>query len=423
MTVPSGRRARMSRREFIRRSAGTAIALPSLSAILAACSKPGTTTSSGGGSGSASPTGIPLARPDKPVTLPMVGEPIATDTPIETNTTVKIYNWADYMWKKVLKEFEDKFNTKIEVTTFNNMSEALQKLSSGQVQADVFFPTVDVLGKLVTAKLLQPLNHDLIPNLAANMWSDFQNPFYDQGWRYTVPYTIYTTGIGYRSDHVDPQEVADKQYSILWDPKYGGKVGFYDDYREALAMAMLKNGITDTNTASQSDIDVAKNDLLKLVQDNNARLSINGTYVGIPESNFFVHQAWSGDMIGAQWYMPKGESPNLLGYWFPEDGKGVVGNDLIAVLSSSQNPRLAHEFLNFFLDKKYATQNFSWNGYQPPLTSMNPDTLIPQGYVPKSLPTAIVRPQDFESGYWLLELDPTVDQIWLNAWDEVKAGA
>ncbi len=422
MTARSGRRGRMTRRDFLRRSAGAAIALPSMSAILAACSKPGTTTSGGGGDG-ATPTGIPLARPDAPVTLPMVGEPIPTDTPIETNATLKIYNWSDYMWKKVLKEFQDKFNCTYEWTTFNNMSEALQKLSSGQVQADVFFPTVDVLGKLVTAKLLQPLNHDLIPNLPANMWPDFQNPFYDQGWLYTVPYTIYTTGIGFRSDHVDPAEVADKQYSILWDPKYKGKVGFYDDYREALAMAMLKNGITDTNTSSQSDIDVAKSDLLKLIQDNNARITINGTYVGIPESNFYVHQAWSGDMIGAQWYMPKGESPNLLGYWYPEDGRGVVGNDTMTVLSSAQNPRLAHEFLNFMLDKKYATQNFSWNGYQPPLTSMNPDTLIPDGYVPKSLPTAIVKPQDFENGYWLLELDPAVDQIWLSAWDEVKAGA
>jgi spermidine/putrescine-binding protein len=89
-----------------------------------------------------------------------------------------------------------------------------------------------------------------------------------------------------------------------------------------------------------------------------------------------------------------------------------------------QNPRLAHEFLNFMLDQKYAMQNFAqWNGYQPPLTSIDPSTLIPKGIVPKSEPMSVVTPQDFDAGYWLLELSPSTDQIWLNAWDQIKAGA
>ena len=70
MSHPRERRAHLSRRDFLRRSAGAAVALPSMSAILAACSKPGT-TSGGGGTGS---TGERvLARPDNPVTLPRAG--------------------------------------------------------------------------------------------------------------------------------------------------------------------------------------------------------------------------------------------------------------------------------------------------------------------------------------------------------------
>ena len=34
------------------------------------------------------------------------------------------------------------------------------------------------------------------------MWPSFTNPWYDQGGSYTVPYTIYTTGIGWRNDQV-----------------------------------------------------------------------------------------------------------------------------------------------------------------------------------------------------------------------------
>ena len=32
------------------------------------------------------------------------------------------------------------------------------------------------------------------------MWPSLHSPWYDVGSRYTVPYTIYTTGIGWRAD-------------------------------------------------------------------------------------------------------------------------------------------------------------------------------------------------------------------------------
>ena len=155
---------RWSRRQFMRRAGGAAIALPTMSAILAACSKPGTTSSGGGGSGSAGGERV-LARPDNPVKLPLNGEPISADTPIEAGATLQVYNWDAYMYKKVLKDFEDKFGVTIEWTTFNNMEEGIQKLVSGQVKPDVFFPTTDYISRLVEKDLLQPLQQTLIPNM------------------------------------------------------------------------------------------------------------------------------------------------------------------------------------------------------------------------------------------------------------------
>ena len=184
---------KMDRRSFMRRAGGTALALPTASAILAACSKPGTT---GDATGSSGP--VDVARPGDPVTLPLHGEPIPTDTPIEAGATLQVYNWSDYFYRKVLAEFEDQYDVKIEWTTFNNMEEGIQKLVAGQVKPDVFFPTTDYISRLVQTDLLQPLNHDLLPNMANNVWPSFSDPgpWYDQGWQYTVPYVIYTTGRG-----------------------------------------------------------------------------------------------------------------------------------------------------------------------------------------------------------------------------------
>ena len=84
------------------------------------------------------------------------------------------------MWKYVINQFVQQYaddGSKFSgITTFNNMDEGVQKLQSGKIKADVFFPTIDVLGKLVAADLLQPLNHDLIPALQRDNWAAFQNP-------------------------------------------------------------------------------------------------------------------------------------------------------------------------------------------------------------------------------------------------------
>jgi spermidine/putrescine transport system substrate-binding protein len=415
---------RMSRRDFLRRSAGAAVALPGAAAILAACSKPGQSTR----------TSIEEqllanpARPDHPVTLPLYQDPIAASTPIEKGATLQVYNWEDYLWPRLFREFEDKFSkydVKVSLTTFNNIDEGVAKLSAGQVSADVFFPDPSELTKLVVSKLLQPLQHDLLPNLAANYWPEFQNPFYDHGWRYTVPYTIYTTGIAYRRDHVPDSKIQslDNPYEILWDPEYKGRVTIYDDRRETLSMALMKNGIKDVNTGDPKLIDMAKNDILASIDATDAKLTINGIYSRMAEDVFWVGSSWSGDVCSAAfYYLPKDVSPEVLGFWYPPDGGGVIGNDLMVVPTSSKNPRLAHEFINFMLDTKNSFANFTnWNGYQPPTTSIDPTALVPK-VVPPSLKEAVVVPSYFDTGSFILGVEPSVDALYSAAWDEIKAG-
>jgi spermidine/putrescine transport system substrate-binding protein len=420
----SGAMRRMNRRDFLRRSAGAAVALPGAAAILAACSKPGQSTR----------TSIEEellanpARPDHPVTLPLYQDPIAASTPIEKGATLQVYNWEDYLWPRLFREFEDtfsKYDVKVSLTTFNNIDEGVAKLSAGQVSADVFFPDPSELTKLAVSKLLQPLQHDLLPNLAANYWQEFQNPFYDQGWRYTVPYTIYTTGIAYRRDHVPDSKIQslDNPYEILWDPEYKGRVTIYDERRETLSMALMKNGIKDVNTGDPKLIDMAKNDILALIDATDAKLTINGIYSRMAEDVFWVGSSWSGDVCSAAfYYLPKDVSPEVLGFWYPQDGGGVIGNDLMVVPTSSKNPRLAHEFINFMLNTKNSFANFTnWNGYQPPMTSIDPTTLVPK-VVPPSLKEAVVVPSYFDTGSFILEVKPSVDALYSAAWDEIKAG-
>jgi spermidine/putrescine transport system substrate-binding protein len=412
----------MSRRQFLTRAGGAAVAMPSLAAILAACSKPSASTV-GGGSGSVS-TDIPIATPQNPVELPLNQDAIAASTPIESGPLV-VYNWADYIYKKEIAAFEEKFGVQVELTTFNNMEEGIQKVSNGQVQADVFFPTTNYIRRLVQNDLIQPLQQDLLPNMA-NVWPSFTNPgpYYDLGWRYTVPYTIYTWGVAYRRDRVSDEELAPQGWNALWNPDYAGQISLYDSYGDTIAVTILRNGSLDVNTGDPALIEQAKESILQTINDNQARLTINGVYAKLPAGDYTVAEAWSGDIVGAKWYLPSGTSKDVLGYWRPESGQTMIANDTIAITTAAQNPRLAHEFINFFLDEKVGYDNFvNWNGYQPPFTSIDPASLVADGVVPENLTAAVVTEDMFNKDLTPVELVPSVDQLWLDAWTEIKAGA
>ena len=131
----------------------------------------------------------------------------------------------------------------------------MAKIHSGQVDFDVFLGvTIDVLGQLIEQKLIQPINHSYIPNIS-QAWPDFTTRSMTASWQYTVPYTIYTTGIAWRKDHVpeNPYTMANP-WAMLWQPKYKGKVAILDDSREGISLGLMKNGIFNLNTTDPGQI-------------------------------------------------------------------------------------------------------------------------------------------------------------------------
>jgi spermidine/putrescine transport system substrate-binding protein len=230
--------------------------------------------------------------------------------------------------------------------------------------------------------------------------------------------------VAYRRDRVSDDEAAAQGWDALWNNDYNGAISLYDSYGDTIAITILRNGSLDVNTGDPALIDAAKEAILQTINDNKARLTINGVYAKIPAGDFTVAESWSGDIVGAQWYLPKGTGTDVLGFWRPETGKTMIGNDLLAIPTAAKNPRLAHEFINFFLDEKIGYENFvNWNGYQPPFTSIDPAKLIDDGVVPDTLASAVVTEDMFKKDLTPYELTPTVDQMWLDAWTEIKAGA
>jgi spermidine/putrescine transport system substrate-binding protein len=410
------RERRSTRRQFLLTSGGTIAALSGGDVLLRAAEA----LASGAPMG---PGGIPLARRNFPVTLPIYSdnEPIASGKSPEKGP-LNVFNWTDYINPKVVKDFEKEFKVKVVVTTFENEEEALAKLTSGQAGFDVWFPTVDYLSRAVAGKLIQPLNHSYLPNLH-NVWPSLQSPFYDVHSRYTVPYTIYTTGIAWRTDKIKhPPASFANPYDIFWNAKpFAGKVAVLDDQREALAMALLRRHVTNVNTESTTLVDRAQKDLSELTKLVNVKVNTTD-YTDLPAGKTWISQAWSGDIAGTPAYLPKGVPVTVIGYWRPNKN-AVIGSDMISVLRGAKNPVLAHHFLNFILDNKKGVENLSWLGYIPPLKVIKPSKLVSEGLIPKNLSSTIVSESDFRRGVSLLPLTTQGQTVWQNAWSTFKSGA
>jgi spermidine/putrescine transport system substrate-binding protein len=398
--------AAISRRQLLKAGAGLALA-----GALAGCSS----TNPAAGKGSA----VPFPRQDRPVKWPVYtdNKPISSGLAPEEGATLQLYNWVAYINEAVIKSFCKKYNCSYSLTTFNNMEEALSKLSSGELHFDVFFPTVDVIGQLIQQKMIRPLNHSYIPNIA-NTWSDYHDPFYDQEWQYTTPYSIYTTGMAWRKDKVN----LSPSWNMPWEgAPYKGKVAVLDDYRETISLALLRAGNLDLNETNPVRIRAAGRALQQLSSLTNVRID-NNDYTDVPTGKTWIHHGWSGDMAASYQYLPKGQSIDTLGYWFPADHKGPVANDLMVNLTSGANPVLAHMFIDYMLGVDNAFENYSYVGYMQPLTEMTPARLTAEKLLPPQLASTVVLPDYFRNGIFQLELPAAANTVWENTWNTFSKG-
>lgn len=409
----------MGRREFLTRMSLLAVGGP---ALLAACTKESARSGLPGGS-SASPT-VTIASPGSPVTWPILksNRPIADGLAPEKGATLQIFNYADYLGPDIIKRFEKDQDCRVVVSTFNDGDEALTKLRAGSSRFDLYFASHGDINKLVSGGLIRPLAHSYIPNIS-NVWPQFANPYYDGEWRYTVPYSVFTTGIGWRTDMVSEDVSARPDpYDVFWDTAYARKLAILDDRRSAMCMVALRAGITDLNTTRSSELALIRTQLLDLQEKTKPKVTIT-QYNDLPGGQYGLAQLWSGDIVNAQYYLEDGVTASVLRYWFPDDGKGMVDNDIMVVPRQGRNPVLAHLFVNFMLDTKTAVDNFGYIGYQPPQQSLDADRLVAEGYLPKNLADAVVRPEWFDSAYPVLELAPDGEAAWQRIWQEFKAGA
>jgi spermidine/putrescine transport system substrate-binding protein len=307
------------------------------------------------------------------------------------------------------------------------MDKLLAKINSGQGDFDILFGmNVWAVGRSIAAGLLRPLNLDYIPNLAKNVWDQFQSPFYDVESRYSLPYSVWNTGILWRNDQItiDPAGMSNP-YDVFWNNPPKDKTALLANAQDVLALPMFRDGLTDVNVTDPALITKAKNDVAEVASMvGNIRYD-HVDYTTMPAGKTYLHQSWSGNASDTVVFLPNiHDASNYTYYWPGSDGHPAnVDNDTIILLRSGKNPVLAHLLANFYLEPKNGLASFkNTTGYQQPLKQFTPEAMIQSGIVPPGQDTVIVTEEDFSKGSRELELPTDADALWQQAFQQLQAG-
>lgn len=423
MAHPKDRIRPLSRREFIRRAAIAGVATPGLAAMLAACGSSG-----GSGGPSASPSaGLQLARLDSPVTLPVTDDnPAIADGLAPEKGPLKIFGYSDYIYKKVRNGFGSKYGVAVEYTVFDTPDEMVAKMQSNGSNFDLLVTvTLENIGKLAQGGLIQPLNKTYLPTVQEQLWSAIPD-FYDVGRQYAVPYVVFTTGMAWRNDLVDMDIGGmDNPYDVLWDTRYKGQVHLLNGSRDLIATGLLRKGY-DPNESDPKILDQVKQDLLAGADAMGWKYD-HVDYTELSNNLWEIHETWSGQMVYYQYYLPKGLDITALSYIWPPQGsggqKGLISHDLFAISKGAANPVLAHKLIDYLYEPDNALLNYTYEGYQPTVSSLDRQTALTKGYLPANLANTFVTQDMFPMGVTELELAPAVNQLYQQIYQEVTGGA
>lgn len=267
--------------------------------------------------------------------------------------TLSVYNWGDYIDEEVLKQFEQEYNVKIIYDTYDRNEDMYIKLKKGGTNYDVCVPSDYMIEKMLKEGMLAEIDYNNIPNYKYIM-ERFKGLPFDPDNRYSVPYLWGTIGIIYNKNEV--KEPVDS-WSILWNPKYQGKILMMDSPRDAFMVAEKKLGIS-MNTSEEQDLEAAKQELI-------TQKPLILAYVNDAVKDMMINEeaamavAWSGESI---FMMDNNEN---LAYAVPKEGTNMWFDNIV-IPKNAPHKKEAEQFIDFLCRPDIALKNAIYIGYSTP---------------------------------------------------------
>lgn len=272
------------------------------------------------------------------------------------SAVMKLYLPGEYLGENLISNFEKQFGVKVIVENFDSNEMMYTKLQAGDAY-DVLIPSDYMIERLIAGDYLQPLDKSLVPNIG-NLASEVVGLGYDPDGTYSVPYFWGSVGLVYNHDNVDPKVVEEQGWSVLRNTDYAGRIYIYDSERDSFMMAFKALGYS-MNTDDADEIEKAYEWLRELNNTMSPIYVTDEVIDSMMNGEKDIAVVYSGD---ATVILDENES---MSFSMPKEGTNIWC-DAMVIPKNAENPKLAHEFINYVLTYDAAFDNSNTVGYASP---------------------------------------------------------
>ena len=272
------------------------------------------------------------------------------------SNVLKLYLPGEYLGENVISDFEKQFGVRVIVENFDSNEMMYTKLMAGD-RYDVVIPSDYMIERLMKEDYLQKLDKSLIPNME-NMDEAVLGMSYDPRNDWSIPYFWGSVGLVYNHENVDPAVVEREGWEILRNTDYAGHIYIYDSERDSFMMAFKALGYS-MNTENSDEINAAYEWLLQMNNTMSPVYVTDEVIDSMMNGYKDIAVVYSGD---ATVILDENED---MSFYMPSQGTNIWC-DAMVIPANAENPKLAHEFINYMLTYEAAFDNTETVGYTSP---------------------------------------------------------
>ena len=272
------------------------------------------------------------------------------------SNVLKLYLPGEYLGENVISDFEKQYGVRVIVENFDSNEMMYTKLMAGD-RYDVIIPSDYMIERLMNEDFLQPLDKSMIPNME-NMSDAVLGMSYDPDNTYSIPYFWGSVGLVYNHENVDPAVLESEGWEILRNTDYAGHIYIYDSERDSFMMAFKALGYS-MNTEDPNEINDAYEWLLQMNNTMSPVYVTDEVIDGMMNGYKDIAVVYSGD---AAVVLDENED---MSFYMPSQGTNIWC-DAMVIPQNAENPKLAHEFINYMLTYEAAFDNTETVGYTSP---------------------------------------------------------
>ena len=340
---------------------------------------------------------------------------------VKEERSLSVYNWADFIGKQTIANFERETAIKVDYDTFDADATLEAKMLAGGSGYDVVNTATNYFSRQIKAGAYRKLDHRLLSN-----WGNLDPRILalmaeaDPGNQYAVPYLHAINGYAYNVGLVR-ERIANApvdSLDLIFKPEYMRRladcgVTFLDSAEDVLQLA-LRYLHLDPNSTRAEDYRAAEALLMQVrpyIRNFDSAEYLNS----LANEESCVAMSWSSDYAVAVARVRAAGRDLQLAFSVPKEGANATYSAWL-IPYDAKHVREAHEFLNYMLrpgviaavtnDTHYGNDNLAARRYVSPAILTDP-TLYP---------TAEIR----ERLYLTAEVSAATERVRTRVWTRIK---